>query len=142
MAAVWAEAGDASLEIARAQASRVGVSEWWLLPKRRWLRPVLADVPVAQRFADLEAAVSFLEAPLAPRERGSGRPRPLMLAGVQWHHASGSPAVAAESMRLMIVPGGWARRAEAIAPAAGEGAERAEEAEGGAPGDAGGRVTA
>jgi len=130
---VWAEAGDVSAELAAAHARGLRVTQWWLLPKRRWLRPVFADEPVAQRFHDLDQAASFLTAALSPRDRGDGEPRPLMLAGVRWLEMAGSaPAtpevvgtvsraeegagVAVEVMRLMLVPPGWSRRAAAMPP--------------------------
>jgi hypothetical protein len=137
VAAAWAEAGDVSLEIAEAHAREVRVAQWWLLPKRRWLRPVFADEPVAQCFHNLGEAASFLTAAFSPRDRASGEPRPLMLAGVRWLDAAAStrgtpreetrfraeegPGVAIEVMRLMLVPPGWTRRAAAMPPDDGPG---------------------
>lgn len=120
--AIWAEASDASLAPAQAIAAALAVEQWWLLPKRRWLRPAHGDEPTAQVFASLEAAAAFISGPAAPRQRGTSQPRPLMLAGVRRvspgdpDAAAGTqPAVAIEEMlRLMLVPAGWSARAAAI----------------------------
>jgi len=116
----WAEAGTPSAARAGVHAGSLGVTQWWLLPKRRWLRPAFADEPVAQRFEDLDEAMSFVESSSAPRERGSDRPRPLMLAGIRWLRGFGQEPVAAEAMRLMLVPRGWSERAAAVPAMNGE----------------------
>jgi hypothetical protein len=102
--AVWAEAGAPGAGMAEHHAHALGVDEWWVLPRHRWLRPVFADEPGAQRFDSLPDTLA------AATRDSSGEPPPLMLAGIRW--MSGDPApVAVEAMRLMLVPGGWARRA-------------------------------
>lgn len=115
IAGLWTEAVDPSLLQAQALADDLGVSQWWLLPKRRWLRPVFGDDPVLQCFNDLAEAAAFLSSPAAPRQRGTQHARPLMLAGVRWLQQPGRAAVAAESMRLMLVPSGWLGQAVAMA---------------------------
>jgi hypothetical protein len=102
-------------------ARRLGVAQWWLLPKRRWLRPAFADEPVAHCFIGLDEAAAFLAAQQGPCEPGSGQPRPLMLAGVRWLRGHSSWMVAAEAMRLMLVPPGWSRRAAELPLEATEG---------------------
>ena len=111
--AVWAEQGAASLALAQASADSLGVRQWWLLPKRRWLRPVFGDEPVAQVFGDLAEAAAFLAGPGAPKQRATDHPRPMMLAGV-----GNANACAAEALRLMLVPRGWSQRAAALQPPA------------------------
>jgi hypothetical protein len=114
---VWAQAGDVSVALAEAQAEAAGVSQWWLLPKRRWLRPVCADEPVEQGFATLAEAAGYLAGQAALQDPGAGHPRPLMLAGISWRVAEaspGAPAIASEVMRLMLVPAGWLQRAAGL----------------------------
>ncbi len=113
IAAVWAEAGDASLAKATAGAAALGVEQWWLLPKRRWLRPAHGDPPPAQRFPSLQAAEDFIGSPAAPTQRASARARPLMLAGMRGIQAG---AAAEEMLRLMLVPHGWSQLAAAMRP--------------------------
>ena len=120
IAGVWIEAGDPAVALVERHAQALGVSEWWLLPKRRWLRPIFADPPVAQRFAGLGEAASFLARP-DTGAHGPDQPRPLMLAGIRWLPAghlsaqamavAGPGPVAGESIRLMLVPEGWSGRA-------------------------------
>jgi hypothetical protein len=104
------------------------------LPKRRWLRPVHGDEPVAQVFGNLPEAVAFLVGAAAPRQRRTDHPRPLMLAGVcggsgaepgrnsaqgRAEGLSEAPAdggIAREALRLMLVPPGWTQRAAAMPP--------------------------
>jgi len=109
--AVWAEADGASLTCAEAKAAALEVQQWWLLPKRRWLRPMQGDEPVAQAFDGLRDAAAFIAGPAAPRQRGTGHARPLMLAGM---HGPGRSGMAKEVLRLMLVPAGWALRAAAM----------------------------
>jgi hypothetical protein len=116
--AVWAEAGSASLAAATRHARELGVMQWWLLPKRRWLRPVYDDEPVPTIFAELADAAAFLDRTAQAEEgrgssRGSSRgsprqpahddgPRPLMLAGIRWLH---SPDPVADADREVKAPG-------------------------------------
>jgi hypothetical protein len=109
--AIWAEAGDASFGTAAASAAALEIEQWWLLPKRRWLRPAHGDPPPAQLFPSLQAVESFIASPVAPRQRGSDRARPLMLAGMRGIQAGGP---ANEMLRLMLVPRGWSRLAAAM----------------------------
>jgi len=108
---VWAEAAGASLACAQARAAALEVEQWWLLPKRRWLRPMHGDAPVAQAFEGLRDAAAFIAGPSAPRQRGTGFARPLMLAGMRGPDRSG---IATEVLRLMLVPQGWSQRAAAL----------------------------
>ncbi len=105
--AIWAEAGHATLAGAGRSAESLQVEQWWLLPKRRWLRPVHGDEPVAQIFDGLGAAAAFVASGAAPRQRGTCHARPLMLAGVRRTH----DAKTEEALRLMLVPPGWTQRA-------------------------------
>lgn len=113
IAGVWAEAGGESIAIAERRARDLGVGEWWLLPKRRWLRPALTDEPVAQRFASLRDAASFLTQTCALT--GYEAARPLMLAGVPDPGVVPRPALGAEALRLVLVPAGWTQRANRMA---------------------------
>jgi hypothetical protein len=130
-ASVWSQPDEASFAIVAAHAQSLGVEEWWLLPKRRWLRPVFADEPAAQRFASLAEAAEFHRASggLGPA-RATAVPtdpaRPMMLAGMRWLPGrmpgsvpGAASAVAAETLRVMLVPPGWAARARAAAAQAG-----------------------
>ena len=111
IAAVWAEAGDASLASATASASALGIEQWWLLPKRRWLRPAHGDPAPAECYPSLQAAEAFIMGPVAPKQRGSDRARPLMLAGMRRMQTG---EVAEEMLRLMLVPRGWSQLAAAM----------------------------
>ncbi len=109
IAGVWAECGTDSVSIVEQQASALGVTEWWGLPKRRWLRPVFADDPVPQRWRRLDMASAALS-PAGMREAD-----PRMLAGIRWQSCADG-VVAREALRVMLVPAGWARRARSVRP--------------------------
>ncbi len=109
IAGVWAESGTDSVAIVERQASALGVSEWWVLPKRRWLRPVFADDPVPQRLSRLDDG----SAALPPA--GTGEADHRMLAGIRWQSCADG-LVASEALRVMLVPAGWARRARSGLP--------------------------
>ena len=53
-------------------AESLGVEQWWLLPKRRWLRPVHGDEPVAQIFDGLRRRRGIRH--VRRRTRGSAGP--------------------------------------------------------------------
>ena len=113
IACAWAEAGDPSAAIAEGHARALGVTEWWVLPRRRWLRPVFADEPVGQRLAELPELPQAVCLPGQVNQRG---PQPLMLAGIRWIDAGAQP-FAVEAMRLMLVPAGWLEAAGGSSPA-------------------------
>lgn len=134
---VWAQAGEDSVQIAEAHGRGLGVTSWWLLPKRRWLRPVFNDPAVDERFDTLGEAASRHTSPADHREKIDRTLRPMMLAGVRALTAAAIPGSAAgagaqagagpfgtieaprapqaEVMRVMLVPPGWAARAAAWA---------------------------